>query len=166
MPPTFHFNRRIEPGQHCLADLFPAIASCAVLADLFPGIGELGGILANVKVFIEAKSHKIFVDNEDGSITIGQEHLNDVEDEILYLDLIHELCHVKQHLQGRDLYDRSRAYVDRETEIEAYLITVQEARRIGWPDETIFSYLLVPWITPEEHLRLARRLGIRIPIGA
>ena len=76
------------------------------------------------------------------------------------MDIIHELCHVKQHLQGRDLYDRSRAYVDRETEIEAYEITVKEARRIGLDDNAILDYLCVSWITPEEHERLARRLGV------
>ncbi|MCX5820356.1 MAG: hypothetical protein NT047_10675, partial [Deltaproteobacteria bacterium] len=81
-------------------------------------------------------------------------------DEFLYLDIVHELCHVKQHLQGRNLYDRSKAYVDRETEIEAYQVTIQEARRIGLNDDAISNYLRVPWITPEESKRLARRLDV------
>ena len=80
--------------------------------------------------------------------------------EFLYLDIIHELCHVKQHLQGRNLYDRSKAYVDRETEIEAYQVTIQEARRIGLNEDHIANYLRVGWITSEEHKRLVRRLGV------
>jgi predicted SprT family Zn-dependent metalloprotease len=102
----------------------------------------------------------MFVDNDDGSITIGLTHLRQASDEFLYLDIIHELCHVKQHLQGRNLYDRSKAYVDRETEIEAYQVTVQEARRIGLKDEAIANYLRVSWISPEEHKRLVRRLDV------
>ncbi|MBA4424163.1 MAG: hypothetical protein C0390_13875, partial [Syntrophus sp. (in: bacteria)] len=62
-------------------------------------------------------------------------------------------------------YDRSKAYVDRETEIEAYQITVQEARRIGLNDHDISNYLLVAWITPDEHKRLARRLEVTGGIG-
>jgi len=101
----------------------------------------------------------------DGSITIGLTHLRQASDEFLYLDIIHELCHVKQHLQGRNLYDRSKAYVDRETEIEAYQVTVQEARRIGLKDEAIANYLRVSWITPEEHKRLVRRLDVTEKYG-
>ena len=76
------------------------------------------------------------------------------------MDIIHELCHVKQHIEGRDLYDRSKAYVDREAEINAYEVTVREARRSGLPDNAILNYLRVSWITPEEHERLARRLDV------
>lgn len=53
-----------------------------------------------------------------------------------------------------------KACVDRETEIEAYKVTLQEARRIGLNDDTILNYLSVSWITPEEHKRLARRLDV------
>jgi len=104
--------------------------------------------------------YEIFVDNDDATITIGLTHLRQTADDILYLDIIHELCHVKQHLKGRDLYDRSKAYVDRETEIEAYEITVREARRIGLTDGAILDYLRVSWITLEEHKRLAAKLGV------
>jgi hypothetical protein len=160
MTHVFHINRRNEPGQYRLVDLFPDIRTYDVLSAIFADAEEIDATLADTKVFVKDPSHDIFVDNKDGSITIGLAHLRGVPDEILYLDIIHELCHVKQHLQGRDLYDRTKAYVDRETEVEAYRLTVREARRIGWNDEAISNYLLVTWITPEEHLRLARRLGV------
>jgi hypothetical protein len=116
--------------------------------------------MARTKVCVVDCPYEMFVDNDDASITIGLTHLRGASDEFLYLDIIHELCHVKQHLQGRNLYDRSKSYVDRETEIEAYQVTVQEARRIGLNDDGISCYLRVPWITPEEHKRLVRRLGV------
>jgi len=81
------------------------------------------------------------------------------------LDIVHELVHVKQHRKGLDLYDRSVSYVDRPTEIEAYAITVREARRIGLTDVAIFEYLSVDWISSEEHCRLAKRLNVAVAEG-
>ena len=81
---------------------------------------------------------------------------------ILYLDIVHELVHVKQQRQGLDLYDKSYSYVDRPTEIEAYTIAVEEARRLGMNDNEIFDYLHVEWISREEHKRLASRVGVLI----
>jgi len=140
--------------------VFADIRACEILRAIFADEKEIDAVIARTMVSVVDLPYEIFVDNDDGSITICLKHLRNASDEILYLDIIHELCHVKQHLQGRDLYDRSKAYVDRETEIEAYLVTVQEARRIGLNDDAILNYLRVSWITPEEHKRLARRLGV------
>ena len=116
--------------------------------------------MTNIGVFVVDNPYEMYVDNDDASITIGLTYLRSASDEFLYLDIIHELCHVKQHLQGLNLYDRSKSYVDRETEIDAYRITVQEARRIGLNEDAISSYLRVAWITDEEHKRLTRRLDV------
>jgi hypothetical protein len=160
MKNVFRINRRLEPGQYSLTEVFADIRTYGILTAIFADAEEIDGVMADTKVFVVDRHYEMFVDNNDASITIGLAHLRQASDEFLYLDIIHELCHVQQHLQGRNLYDRSKAYVDRETEIEAYQITVQEARRIGFNDEAIANYLRVPWITPEEHKRLARRLDV------
>jgi hypothetical protein len=156
----FRINRGLEPGQYRMEEVFADIRTCTVLRAVFAGEEEIDSILARTKVFVVDRPKEMFVDNDDGSITIGLMHLRRALDVILYLDIIHELCHVKQHLEGRNLYDRDKSYVDRETEIEAYRITVQEARRIGLNDEAITNYLRVSWITPEEHRRLARLMDV------
>jgi hypothetical protein len=160
MEKAFNINRMLEPGQYNLKEIFADIGSCDVLKTIFADDREVEGVIANTKVFVADHAHEMFVDNGDGSITIGLMHLRHASNEILYLDIIHELCHVKQHLQGRNLYDKSRAYVDRETEIEAYQVTVEEARRIGLNNEAISNYLRVTWITPDEHKRLSCRLNV------
>ena len=160
MKNIFRIHRRVEPGQYRLVELFWDIRTYGILPAIFADAEEIDGVMAHTKVFVVDRRSEMFVDNDDGSITIGLTHLREASDEFLYLDIIHELCHVKQHLQGRNLYDRSKAYVDRETEIEAYQVTVQEARRIGLKDEAIANYLRVSWITPEEHKRLVRRLAV------
>jgi len=160
MKNVFRIHRGLEPGQYRLTEIFTDIRTYGILPAIFADAEEIDGVMARTKVFVVDRHHEMFVDNDDASITIGLAHLRRASDEFLYLDIIHELCHVKQHLQGRNLYDRSKAYVDRETEIEAYQVTVQEARRIGLNDEAISHYLRVPWITPEEHKRLVRKLDV------
>ena len=160
MKNVFHINRLLEPGQYRLEDVFTDIRTYGILQAIFADAEELDGVITHTSVFVVDKPWEMFVDNNDGSITIGLAHLRRSSGEFLYLDIIHELCHVKQHLKGRNLYDKSKAYVDRETEIEAYQVTVQEARRIGLNDNDISNYLRVAWITPEEHKRLARKLGV------
>ncbi len=153
-------DRRLQPGQYRLEEVFADLRTYAILQGIFADGDEIDWVMAHIKVLVVNRPKEMFVDNDDGSITIGLQHLRLASDEILYLDIIHELCHVKQHLQGRDLYDRKKAYVDRETEIEAYEVTVREARRIGLNDNAIANYLRVSWITPEEHRRLADRLEV------
>ncbi|MCX5838544.1 MAG: hypothetical protein NTW71_08510 [Deltaproteobacteria bacterium] len=160
MKNVFRIQRGLDPGQYSLEEVFADIRTYGILSDIFTDAEELEGVMARTQVFVVDRTHEMFVDNDDASITIGLTHLRCTSDEFLYLDIIHELCHVKQQMQGRNLYDRSKAYVDRETEIEAYQITVQEARRIGLNDDAISCYLRVPWITPEEHKRLVCRLGV------
>ena len=160
MQPIFNISRLLEPGQYSLTDVFADIRLYDVLKTIFPDAREFESVMTNIKVFVVDHAHEMFVDNGNGSITIGMTHLRQASNEILYLDIIHELCHVKQHLERRNLYDRSKAYVDRETEVEAYRVTVDEARKIGLDDEAISNYLRVSWITPNEHRRLCGRLNV------
>jgi hypothetical protein len=160
MKNIFRINRHVEPGQYSLTELFGDIRTYGILTAIFADEEEIDGIVANTKVFVVDMPHEMFVNNDDGSIAVGLTHLRQASDEFLYLDIIHELCHVKQHMQGRNLYDRSKAYVDRETEIEAYQVTVQEARRIGLNDEGIACYLRVSWISLREYKRLLRSLDV------
>ncbi len=160
MKPSFRINRLLKPGPYRMEEVFADIRACPVLREIFADEREIDRVVSEIAVSITDRPHVMFVDNHDATITIGMAYLREASDEFLYLDIIHELCHVKQHLQGLDLYDRSKSYVDRETEIDAYRITVREARRIGLDDEAICHYLQVPWISHEEHERLAARMGV------
>ncbi len=98
---------------------------------------------------------------DDGRIMVALAYLQTGPERELYLDLVHELTHVRQFHEGAVLYDRSVPYVDRPTEIEAYEVAVAEARRIGYTEAEIHTYLDVHWVTEEERARLARRLGVQ-----
>jgi hypothetical protein len=75
--------------------------------------------------------------------------------------VIHELVHIRQFMEGKELFDRRYSYVDRPTEIEAYTAAVNEARRIGLKKEEILDYLKVEWITEEEFQRLLVAVGVK-----
>ena len=105
-------------------------------------------------------------DREDGAIYFGHAHLTTSDRATVYLDILHELVHVKQLTEGRDLYDTRYPYVDRPTEIEAYALVVEEARLLGMSERDVAGYLYVEWASREDHRRLCRRLGVDVDGGS
>lgn len=121
-------------------------------------------ILSNLEVeFNSFRRGYMGVSDDDGHLVVNTHHLKNSDYKILYLDVVHELIHVKQFMDGKNLFDEDYEYVDRPTEIEAYQITVDEAKKIGMNDPEIFDYLQVDWIDDESHKRLAKTVGIKIP---
>jgi hypothetical protein len=155
-------NRDLQDGIYNLEDVFVNLKTVKILFKVFQTQEVLEDVFENTDVIIDGSSRYMHVKNEDASIVVGKDHLKNSEKKILYLDIIHELVHVKQQRQGLDLYDASYSYVDRPTEIEAYEVAVEEARRLGMTDAEIFDYLHVEWISPDEHKRLASRVGVKI----
>ncbi len=155
-------NNDVENGTYNIEEIFVNLKNTAILLKIFETSEALDDVFENISVIVNENTHYMHVQNDDASIVIGKNHLQNSEKKILYLDIIHELVHVKQQRQGLDLYDKSYSYVDRPTEIEAYAIAVEEARNLGMDDNEIFEYLHVEWITHDEHKRLASRVGVLI----
>jgi len=101
------------------------------------------------------------VDTADGHLIINRRYLKNGDKEDIYLDVIHELVHVRQWLEGKDLFDPRFEYVDRLTEIEAYAYTVNEARKLGWPDSRICQYLKTEWLSKTELQKLAKNINVK-----
>ena len=102
------------------------------------------------------------VNDNDGHLMVNKRYLTTGRKVDIYLDVVHELCHVKQHMEGRELFDPRYSYVDRPTEIEAYRYAVQEAKRIGLNAADIRLYLKVEWMNSEVLERLMRNMGIEL----
>ena len=117
-------------------------------------------ILGHLKVELSWFMGYMYVDDNDGHLTISKKYLESGNKTDIYLDLIHELCHVKQHMDGKELFDPRYDYVDRPTEIEAYRYTVQEAKRIGLSDERICCYLRTEWMSEYDLKRLAKSVDV------
>jgi len=152
----------VQDGSYSLEEIFVNLKKVEILLKIFKTNEILDDVFENTTVIVNNSTHYMHVQNDDASIVVGRDHLKNSEKIILYLDIIHELVHVKQQRQGLDLYDKTYAYVDRPTEIEAYGIAVEEARRLGMNDKEIFDYLHVEWISSDEHKRLASSVGVLI----
>ena len=116
-------------------------------------------VLSRLTVELSWISGYMYVDGADGHLVISKGYLNSGNRTDIYLDLIHELCHVKQFMEGRELFDPRFEYVDRPTEIEAYRYAVEEAKRIGFSEERLLCYLRTEWMTAEDLEKLVRNIG-------
>lgn len=157
---SIRIYRDLDPGEYSIEDVFVGLKGVEIIRKVFSSDGELEDVFFNTKLILDTTSHYMHVKNEDATIVVGLDHLRNSDTTTLYLDIIHELVHVRQQRLGLDLYDESYSYVDRPTEIEAYKVAVGEAKRLGLLYDQIMDYLRVEWISSEEHHRLASHVGL------
>ena len=117
-------------------------------------------VLSHLKVELSWIMGYMYVDGSDGHLVISKNYLNNGNPTDIYLDLIHELYHVKQFQEGKELFDPRFDYVDRPTEIEAYRYAIKEAKRIGYSDKRILRYLKTEWMSAEALKRLVKNIGV------
>jgi len=139
--------------------------------DVFKGFEKVGAVksifgekteevLSNLKVELMGFGGYMGVDDATGNLMVNARYLNSGDKVDIYLDVIHELCHVKQFMEGKELFDNRYDYVDRPTEIEAYRYTVQEARRLGLTEERICQYLRTEWMNEDDFKRLTKAVNV------
>jgi len=149
-------NRRIGAGKHPLTKVFPGLDADPGFVGLFPD-GARREVLA--KCYIEAvpEDMYMYIDDSDGHVVAGLEYIKTGEPWVVYLDVIHELTHIRQWRAGKPLWDRRYSYVDRPTEVEAYQVAVDRAKELGIPEREICDYLRVEWVSRQEQRALSSR---------
>jgi hypothetical protein len=121
---------------------------------------ETEEVLRNLKIEFMGFGGYMGVDDMNGHLMVNARYLSSGNRVDIYLDVIHELYHVKQFMEGKELFDTRYEYIERPTEIEAYRYTVQEARRLGLSDERICQYLKTEWMSDSDLKRLAKALNV------
>ena len=101
--------------------------------------------------------------DEDGHLVVSTHYLRTGNRRDIYLDIVHELVHVRQFREGKQLFPEGFNYPDAPTEIEAYKVCIAEGRRLGMTDRELFKYLKVEWMDASELRRLARNVGVKTP---
>jgi hypothetical protein len=158
--PEVQIQRDAKVNLYPFTDYFQGFENVPVIRKLFGEKTEQ--VLRNLKVeFYSARFGYMAVSDEDGHLLISAYHLRTADEAIIYLDVVHELHHVKQFMDGKDLFLTDFEYVDSPIEIEAYRGTVEEARRIGFSDDQIVEYLKIEWINDEQMERLIQHMGLR-----
>ena len=155
---SIKIDRKVPSGTLAFKDIFVGFDKVDAVRQIF---GEkTDEQLSKLKVEVFPREGFMGVSDEDGHIFASQYYIRDGAMWSVYLDIVHELVHVRQFFEGKQLFDPAFAYVDRPTEIEAYQVGAMEARRIGMTELEIFEYLEVPWISRAEHLRLAKACNV------
>jgi len=140
-------------------DYFRGFEKIGAVRELFGD--ETEKVLNDLKVEFYSRRGYMGVSDEDGHLIISAHYLRDGNERDIYLDVIHELVHVKQFRDGEELHDPRFRYSDRPTEIEAFAHAVKEARRIGMTDKEIYEYLRMEWMSEEEVKKLADALNVK-----
>lgn len=150
---------RIRGSTHQFSDYFKGLEKVKAVREIFGERTE--EVLRNLKVEFTWFGGYMWVNGADGHIMISSKYLKYGDKVDVYLDLIHELVHVKQFMEGKELFDIHYSYTERPTEVQAYRLAVEEARNLGLSDERICLYLKTEWMSEQDLKRLAKALNVK-----
>jgi len=160
--PGVEIPTRVPITLHDFTNFFKGFDEIAAVRSIFGDATEK--VLRSLKVeFFSSKFGYMGVSDEDGHLIVSAYYLREGENVSKYLDVIHELVHVKQFMEGKPLFDENYEYYNRPTELEAYKLAIAEGRRLGMSDKELFDYLKVDWMSEDEVRKLAKNLSIKVP---
>ena len=159
LPTGITIVRNVKSGRHPFFDIFQGFERLPVLKGLFR---DPRRALERLQVIVDPRPGYMHVDDENGSVYVSARYLKDGDPRYLFLDIVHELVHVRQFQEGRELFDDRFSYYKRPTEVEAYETAVSEARSLGMTRGEIIEYLKVEWATDEEFADFIAALGDRL----
>jgi len=159
--PNVIIRRDPGVGPHLFAAVFQGFERVRAVKAIFGDQTEK--VLSELTLDIVDEKGYMHIDAVKGSIVVSANYLKEGDESYLYLDAVHELVHIRQHIEGKELWDRSYKYVDRPTELEAYGVAVAEARRIGFGADRLVDYLKVEWVSGDDFARFLVTLGVKKP---
>jgi len=145
-------------GEYPYLSLLPFVVLSPAMQRIYTQSVSLVTLLNSARIRIEAGDHYVWVDDQAPAIVLAEHYYRRGNPLDLYLDLIHELVHLRQLAEGKNIWDRHFPYVDRPTEIEGYAVAIEEALRLGMTESEIIAHLSNPWMTHVEVLRLRENI--------
>jgi hypothetical protein len=148
--------------------------------DYFKGFERVGAIrkvfgdeteevLARLKIgFISNRRMYMGIRDRDGNISVGTYHLRHSPTRTLYLDVVHELFHIKQWMRDKKWFTKEHEkfmgnfalYYKSPIEVPAYEHTVREAERLGMSPEEIVEYLKMLPTSPTTWKQFLKKMGV------
>ena len=158
-PAYIRINKRLEPPSYLFTDVFRGFENIDAVKRVFGK--DTKRVLSRLRVMLyTGRRGYLWIDDNKGAIVVNLHYIRTADKRSVYLDVIHELVHIRQHMQGRKLFDDRYAYVDAPTEIEAYRVATEEAKRIGMSRKEIVDYLKVEWVNTTDFKRLLKAVGL------
>jgi hypothetical protein len=158
LPEYAHVVRTLGGGLHPYRMFLPRLEESPVARRIESAAIPLGPLMDSSRVLIESGEGYCFVDIKKPAIILFENYYRDGNPLDLYLDLAHELTHLRQLAEGKDLWDHSLHYVDRPTEIEGYAVAVAEGLRLGMTEAQVMTHLSNPWLSTAEVARLRKNI--------
>ncbi len=155
-------DRKTKLGLHPFTSVFGGFERVRAVRTIFGK--KTGEVLDNLSVEISRRRGYMKIDDRRGSIVVCSKYLKEGREVDIYLDVIHELVHIRQHREGKELWDRRYEYVERPTEVEAYKAAVKEARRLGMDEGQVAQYLKVEWISDKAFERFLKNVGVKTKV--
>jgi hypothetical protein len=177
VPKGFRVARDLPVGRHPLLAAFPGLDRLPLAERLEPDPKVRERLFEDTCVEVVDEDMWMYVAPRDvppgargrwrpvvspdtDCIVVGASHLRESSELMLFMDIYHELAHVRQRRGGADLWPPGVSYVKRWTEVEAYRLVVDAAREFGVSDAFLREYLKVEWISAAEHRELLAELGV------
>ena len=154
LPEYARIVRQLPRGEHPYLALLPLVAESPAVRRIESMAIPIARLLEKARVRIEPCNGFVWVDDEAPAIILTEHYYRRGSPRDLYLDLLHELTHLRQLAEGQGLWDESFRYVDRPTEIEGYAVAIEEGRRLGMTETEVVRHLSNPWMTPADVARL------------
>lgn len=167
MPPI-RVNRNVPaPALQPFTDYFQGFEKVGAVRKVFGD--ETEAALSRLKIgFISNRQMYMGIRDHDGNIAVGTYHLRHSEERVLYLDIVHELFHVKQWMGDKDWFTREHEkfmgdfdlYYSSPLEVPAYAHTVREAERLGMTRKEIAEYLKMMPVPPRTWNHFIKEMAI------
>ena len=153
--------RKVPVATYPFLDYFKGFEKVAAVRNIFGQKTE--DVLSKLRVEFVGRRGYMGVSEVDGHLIVSADYLCKGNRTDIYLDIVHELVHVRQFMEGKELFDHNFEYVERPTEVEAYRVAVEEARRLGMSDRRICQYLKTEWMNDEELKCLTKSVNVVYP---
>jgi hypothetical protein len=180
-PPGFRVVRDLPVGRHPILRVFPGLDRLGPASRIERDARKRASLFGETQIEVVDQDMWMYVAPREmppfasrrgwkpvlapgvDCIVVGQGHLRESPEMILFLDVYHELCHIIQRREGANLWEPGVGYVERKTEIDAYRFVIDEAKALGVPDAYLREYLKVEWISDQEHEQLVEAVGLVPP---
>jgi hypothetical protein len=161
-------NRKTPPpALQPFTDYFQGFEKVGAVRKVFGD--ETEAVLARLKIgFISNRRMYMGIRDADGNIAVGTYHLRHSTTRILYLDIVHELFHIKQWMGDKEWFTREHErfmgdfslYYASPLEVPAYKHTVREAERLGMTRKEIAEYLKMMPVSQRIWNRFLKEMAI------
>ena len=161
-------NRKTPaPALQPFTDYFKGFENVAAVREVFGD--ETEAVLSRLKIgFISNKQMYMGIRDDDGHLAVGTYHLRHSTTRTLYLDIVHELFHIKQWMRDKEWFTAEHEkfmgnfdlYYVSPIEVPAYKHAVREAERLGMAPDEIAEYLKMLPVAPKIWNAFLKEMGV------